>query len=44
MLILRKDAKSDRSYTERFYAWTWIGLAGLLLELLALGTILRKVP
>lgn len=40
----RIEVKSYRSYTERFYAWTWIGLAGLLLELLALGTILRKVP
>ncbi len=40
----RIEVKSYRSYTERFYAWTWIGLAGLLLELLALGTNLTKVP
>ena len=31
----RIEVKSYRSYTELFYAWAWIGLAGLLLELLA---------
>jgi len=40
----RIEVKSYRSYTELFYNWAWIGLGGLLLELFALGTILRKVP
>jgi Ca-activated chloride channel family protein len=40
----RIEVKSYRSSTERFTSWAWLGLGGLLLELLLLGTILRKVP
>jgi Ca-activated chloride channel family protein len=40
----RIEVKSYRSYTERFFAWAWIGLAGLLLELVFAGAILRKLP
>ena len=40
----RIEVKSYRSYTERFYAWAWLGLAALMLELLISGVILRKVP
>jgi Ca-activated chloride channel family protein len=40
----RIEVKSYRSYTERFYAWAWLGLAALLLELMVSGVILRKVP
>jgi Ca-activated chloride channel family protein len=40
----RIEVKAYRSYTELFYDWAWLGLLAILAELLASGTILRKLP
>jgi Ca-activated chloride channel homolog len=40
----RIEVKAYRSYTELFYDWAWLGLLAMLAELLASGTILRKLP
>lgn len=40
----RIEVKAYRSYTELFYDWAWLGLLAILAELLASGTIVRKLP
>jgi Ca-activated chloride channel homolog len=40
----RIEVKAYRTHTELFYGWAFLALAGLLLDVLLAGTVLRKNP
>jgi Ca-activated chloride channel family protein len=40
----RIEVRSYRSYAELFVDWSWVALAGMMLEFFLSGTLLRKIP